>query len=130
VDGEHSRPLDLYTDRELLAAIVADAPASGGGPLHVSEHLLDEVRRRLHDEAGVEAVRTDEITAYFHPDFPGRLIRPFPFRHCANTACLSQLTESAYLFKQLTNGRLAVFCDDCAAHLELNCRERFALVVA
>ena len=61
----------------------------------------------------------------------GRLAPPYPYEHCASTTCDRQLRsaeDAAYLFKDQDSGKLVVFCEDCAAHVELNHAVRFRLV--
>lgn len=61
---------------------------------------------------------------------PGKLAEPYPQDHCASDVCGMALKDSdgAYLFTDLESGKLVVFCDDCARHVELNHRTRFWLV--
>lgn len=70
----------------------------------------------------------------------GRLNEPYPVEHCANTDCERPLTaedcegtswavpDGAYLYRDLSNGKLCVFCDDCARYVELSHPERFKVV--
>jgi hypothetical protein len=60
----------------------------------------------------------------------GKLVPPYPVEHCANSDCQRPLgpDDGAYLFKNLTSEGLCVFCEDCAAYVELNARTTFALV--
>ena len=59
----------------------------------------------------------------------GKLQPPFPYEVCASSVCDSLFTESgAYLFRDLEGDKLIVLCEDCAADVELNHRERFILV--
>lgn len=62
---------------------------------------------------------------------PGKLVPPYPYLDCASSSCCKPLAEEtggAYLFKDRDSGKLVVFCDDCAADIELNHRQRFGLV--
>lgn len=66
---------------------------------------------------------------------PGKLVPPYGgIEHCANTTCLRPLSEDqdkgdgAFLFKCHDDGKLCVFCGDCARHVELNNREQFTLI--
>lgn len=60
----------------------------------------------------------------------GRLRPPYHRDDCAAAHCQQLLDETigAYLFTDLETRKLVVFCGDCARHVELNCRTRFALV--
>jgi hypothetical protein len=58
----------------------------------------------------------------------GKLVPPYPQDHCANVDCDGPLDDGAYLFKDQDSGKLVVFCDDCARHVELNHPLRFKLV--
>jgi len=62
---------------------------------------------------------------------PGRLVPPYPFDNCANTACEKALSEDrggAYLYRDLRSGKLAVFCDYCSRYVELNFPQTFILI--
>lgn len=61
---------------------------------------------------------------------PGKLAEPFPVEHCANVDCARAFTpgDEAYLYKILDTGKLCVFCDDCARHVEMNNPTDYALV--
>lgn len=62
---------------------------------------------------------------------PGKLAWPYPAKHCANSACLKDFAsadDEAYLYNQLATGKLVVFCDDCARHVELLDPPAFASV--
>jgi hypothetical protein len=60
----------------------------------------------------------------------GKLRPPYPVDHCALAGCERSLTDDVgvYLYRDLETGKLVVFCDDCARHVELNHGERFKLV--
>lgn len=61
----------------------------------------------------------------------GRLVAPYPVEHCAADDCLRPLREqddAAYLYKDQNSGKLVVFCEDCAARVELNAPLRFKLI--
>lgn len=63
---------------------------------------------------------------------PGKVMPPYGgVERCVSASCrrvLSEDTGGAYLFKNRHSGKLCVFCEDCAAYVELNNREQFALV--
>lgn len=62
---------------------------------------------------------------------PGKLAPPYPRPNCASATCgktLSPETGGAYLFKDREGDKLVIFCEDCAAYVELNARQRFGLV--
>lgn len=62
----------------------------------------------------------------------GRLVPPFPVDCCASSSCAAPvLTEEtgAYLFTDLDTGRLIVFCEACAAYVELHRVDRWRLVL-
>ena len=61
----------------------------------------------------------------------GKLAPPYPVSHCANVACertLEDEGDAAYLFKDQDFDKLVVFCEDCAAYVELTEPVRFKLV--
>lgn len=61
----------------------------------------------------------------------GKLAWPYPVRHCANVACVKpfeSVEDEAYLYNSLASGKLVVFCDDCARHVELLDPPQFASV--
>lgn len=62
---------------------------------------------------------------------PGRLLPDYGgITNCANSDCRRELDEEvgAYLFKAHDDGKICVFCGDCARYVELNAREQFSLI--
>lgn len=61
----------------------------------------------------------------------GLLVSPYPVDRCAADHCRVELTAEteALLFTNLETGKLTVFCGACALFVELNRRDRFALVM-
>ncbi|MCA1571012.1 MAG: DUF3846 domain-containing protein [Chloroflexi bacterium] len=73
-------------------------------------------------------LRTDTLHV---PARKGRLVPPYPVEHCAAADCQRPLRtreDAAYLYTDQDSGKLVVFCEDCAAHVELNHPLRFKLV--
>jgi hypothetical protein len=65
------------------------------------------------------------------PERKGRLVPPYPVEHCANVTCqrpLRTADDAAFVYSDQDTGKLVVFCEDCAAHAELNAPLRFKLV--
>lgn len=60
----------------------------------------------------------------------GKLVPPYPAKHCAAMDCHVELTEEsgAYLFRDIETGKLVVFCEATAGYVELNRSERWKLV--
>jgi hypothetical protein len=61
----------------------------------------------------------------------GKLAWPYPVTDCGNGSHLNMHFgegDDAYLYRDLEEDKLVVFCDDCARHVELNHAERFKLV--
>ena len=65
----------------------------------------------------------------------GRVLAPYGgIEHCANIDCKRTLDEDrgAYLYRDLTKEGgtgLCVFCGDCALYVELECPDRFKLIM-
>lgn len=71
----------------------------------------------------------------------GKLVPPYPVKHCANRDCERPLAsedcagtswqppDSAFLYCNLESEKLVVFCDDCARYAELVRPDQFKLVV-
>lgn len=63
----------------------------------------------------------------------GKLLPPYGgIELCANSTCQERLgeeeTDGAYMFKDLENGKLVIFCGKCAPIIELNNSDRFLLI--
>lgn len=62
----------------------------------------------------------------------GKLVPPFPVELCANSTCQQTLdqekSDGAYMFRDLTSGKIVIFCGHCAPGIELNHRDRFLLI--
>lgn len=60
----------------------------------------------------------------------GRLVPPYPRITCTDSDCSKILNEDdgVYVFKDLETNKFVILCGDCAAYVELNCRQRFMLL--
>lgn len=83
--------------------------------------------RETREQQANEAYRDMQRRATDAPRL-GKLEPPYPQDHCASASCGGLLDDGAYLFKDQDSGKLVVFCDDCARHVELNHSLRFKLV--
>lgn len=62
----------------------------------------------------------------------GKLKPPYPVKRCASITCADPtLTEEtgAFLFTDMETQKLIVFCENCAAYVELHRSDRWRLVM-